>query len=124
MTRPGHPDEGVTEMRQGRIEWPGGDIEISISTSEFTSVCPTTGQPDFNTIEITYRPRQFYLESKTVKFYLWSFREFGAHCETLAKKIAEDIAAVLEPASVTVTVRQSPRGGLGIVSMFTIGGTS
>lgn len=124
MTRPGHPDEGLAEMEKGRIDWPGGDIEILISTSEFTSVCPTTGQPDFNTVEISYVPSAYYLESKTVKFYLWSFREYGAHCETLAKKIAEDINAAIEPKSVTAVIRQSPRGGLAIVSTFTIGGKS
>lgn len=119
MTRPGHPEQGVAEMQSGRVPWTGGDLEVNITTQEFTSICPTTGQPDFNTIEISYKPGKFYLESKTVKFYLWSFREFGAHCETLARRIAEDVCAAIEPESVSVTVRQSPRGGLGIVSQFT-----
>lgn len=122
MTRPSDPQDGLDEMKAGRIEWPGGDIKIEIETTEFTSVCPTTGQPDFNRIGIAYIPNRYYLESKTVKFYLWAFREFGAHCETLSKRIAEDIADAIDPAWVRVTVTQSPRGGLGIVSAFNIGG--
>lgn len=118
MTRPGEPQDGIDEMRQGRVEWSGEPIDISISTSEFTSVCPTTGQPDFNNITINYVPRDFYLESKTVKFYLWSFREYGAHCETLAKKIATDIKAAIDCVSIEVIVDQSPRGGLKIISKY------
>jgi 7-cyano-7-deazaguanine reductase len=124
MTRPGHPDEGVKEMEAGKVPWAGGDLVVNIATQEFTSVCPTTGQPDFNRIDIAYRPDAYYLESKTVKFYLWAFRDFGAHCETLAKRIAEDVAKAISPSWVQVTVTQSPRGGLGIVSTFTIGGES
>ena len=82
-------------------------------------VCPTTGQPDFNTITIKYKPVDYYLESKTVKFYLWSFRDHGAHCETLSKKIAHDIAESIDCNWVEVIVNQFPRGGLKIISKYT-----
>ena len=116
MTRPASPNEGLKEMERGRIEWTGGNLTVTVSTNEFTSVCPTTGQPDFNEIIIEYKPDRFYLESKTIKFYLWSFREHGAHCETLAQRICDDVVRAIIPISVVVTVNQSPRGGLRIVS--------
>lgn len=118
MTRPGGPVDGKVEMKEGRVSWSGGDLEVSVYTEEFTSVCPTTGQPDFNTITIIYKPKDFYLESKTIKFYLWSFREHGAHCESLSKTIAEDVFEAIEPLSVEVIVNQFPRGGLKIVSKY------
>lgn len=119
FTRPANPDDAKIEMFDGRQKWTGGNLNVKIFTEEFTSVCPTTGQPDFNTIEINYHPNEFYLESKTVKFYLWAFRDYGAHCETLAKKIAEDVFDAISPKFVEVKVNQFPRGGLKIVSSYT-----
>jgi len=118
MSRPADPADAIQEVEKGKVEWTGGDLIVSVSTQEFTSVCPTTGQPDFNTISIIYKPDRFYVESKTMKFYLWSYREYGAHCETLAKKIAEDIYLAIEPLSIEVIVNQFPRGGLKIISNF------
>jgi len=120
MTRPGGPEEGMKEMMAGRVPWKAdfGSLVVRVLTDEFTSVCPTTGQPDFNTIEIEYEPNDFYLESKTIKFYLWSFRDYGAHCETLAKKIALDVFEAINPKFVQVIVNQSPRGGLKIISKY------
>jgi 7-cyano-7-deazaguanine reductase len=119
MTRPANPEEGLKEMIDGRILWKNGDLAVTISTDEFTSVCPTTGQPDFSEITIEYVPDKFYLESKTVKFYLWSYRDHGAHCETLANMICRHIKQAIQPKSVRVKVNQSPRGGLRIVSEAT-----
>ena len=118
MTRPGDPKTALKEVKQGRQNWTGGQLAVSISTEEFTSVCPTTGQPDFNTIQITYQPKKYYLESKTIKYYLWAYREHGAHCETLAKSIAEDLHSAIDPEYVEVIVNQFPRGGLKIVSRY------
>lgn len=118
MSRPSSPEEGLEEMSLNKVKWSGGNITISIVTDEFTSVCPTTGQPDFNTIQISYKPTAYYLESKTIKFYLWSFRDHGAHCETLAKKIAEDMKQAINAEWVEVVVNQFPRGGLKIISKY------
>lgn len=118
MKRPAGPDVGVREVEAGRQQWTGGDLEVQISTEEFTSVCPTTGQPDFNNIVIRYRPDQYYIESKTIKFYLWSFRDFGAHCETLAKLIGEHLHSAIKPKSIEVIVNQFPRGGVKIISKY------
>ena len=116
MSRPENPEEGLQELINGRLTWKGGELKITLATDEFTSLCPTTGQPDFSSIEIIYEPNEFYLESKTVKFYLWSFRDQGAHCESLADKVCNDVVAAIAPRSCIVRVSQEPRGGIAIVS--------
>ena len=118
MTRPANPDDAITEVHEGKVLWSGGNLIVSFSTDEFTSVCPTTGQPDFNTIEVKYKPKKFYAESKTLKYYLWSFREHGAHCEPLSKKIAEDIKSAIDAEWVEAVVNQNPRGGIRIISRY------
>lgn len=120
MQRPGDPDDGLAELRDGMLEWQGGDIEISYETSEFTSVCPSTGQPDFSTVKIVYRPDKLYIESKHMKFYLWSFRDHGIHCEYLAERIANDICCAAAVKSVRVEVSQNARGGLSLRAVKTI----
>ena len=116
MKRPLSPEEGLKELSDGKLPWNQGEIEIEFETDEFTSVCPSTGQPDFNTISVTYIPSKYYIESKTMKFYLWSFRDFGMHCEKLAVKIAEDIKTAIGCRYVKAVVSQKPRGGLKLVS--------
>lgn len=116
MIRPDHPIEAKEEMRKGLITWAGGPISITFTTDEFTSVCPSTGQPDFNKITITYVPNKYYIESKTLKFYLWSFRDYGVHCEYLADMLCKDIKEITKAKSVKVVVEQKPRGGIGLIS--------
>jgi 7-cyano-7-deazaguanine reductase len=77
---------------------------------EFTALCPKTGQPDFGSVVIEYIPRRCCLESRAVKYYLWSYRNQGAFCETLAAQIADDVVFAIEPAEVLVEVHQSVRG--------------
>jgi 7-cyano-7-deazaguanine reductase len=120
MKRPSNPETAIKEVKKGRQKWMGGNLEVKISTKEFTSVCPTTGQPDFNYIDIIYKPNKFYIESKTIKFYLWSFRDHGAHCETLSKFIAEQLQEAIEPNYIEVIVTQFPRGGIEIISNYKI----
>jgi len=90
--------------------------EVIMTCHEFTSVCPITGQPDFGTVEIRYRPNLKCLESKSVKLYLMTFRESGTFCEALASEIAQDVMKVLQAKSVSVSVVQVPRGGIGITA--------
>lgn len=73
-----------------------------------------TGQPDFSTIVIEYEPDGRCIESKSLKLYLWTYREEGAFCEALSKEIAADIMDAAHPKYVKVTVRQAPRGGIAI----------
>ena len=117
MTRPSNPEEGLQEIKNGLLKWKGkSKVSITFTTDEFTSVCPSTGQPDFNKITITYSPAQYYIESKCLKFYLWSFRDYGIHCEYLADKLCQDIKNATDATSVEVIVEQKPRGGIGLIT--------
>lgn len=89
---------------------------VELHATEFTSICPRTGQPDYGTVRITYDPSAKCLESKALKFYLWAYRDEGVFCESLAAVIADDVVSAIEPAWVRVEVSQNPRGGIGIVA--------
>ena len=93
---------------------PAGVEKIVLDTDEVTSLCPVTGQPDWETVVIEYAPDQFCIESKSLKLYLWSFREEGVFCEALASQIAADIYAACRPFWCKVNVTQKPRGGIRI----------
>jgi 7-cyano-7-deazaguanine reductase len=85
---------------------------VKFASDELTSLCPLTGQPDFNTIEILYAPDRRCIESKSLKLYLWSFRDQGAFVETLAATIAGDVFEAAEAHWVEVTIVQHVRGGI------------
>lgn len=93
---------------------------VTFKTDEFTSLCPRTGQPDFYDVTIEYTPAGRGLESKSLKFYLWAFRDFGVFAEDLAVRIARDVAAAIEPDRVTATVWQKVRGGLALAASHTV----
>ena len=91
---------------------PAGVSWVTFESDELTSMCPITGQPDFSHVEIGYQPARRCLESKSLKMYLWSFRDQGIFCEGLASRIAADVAEATGSRRVEVTVRQSVRGGI------------
>ena len=93
---------------------PAGVEKVILESDEVTSLCPVTGQPDWETVTIEYAPDQFCIESKSLKLYFWSFREEGVFCEALAAQIANDIAAACQPLWVEVVITQKPRGGIKI----------
>jgi 7-cyano-7-deazaguanine reductase len=86
--------------------------EVRLQTDEVSSMCPVTGQPDLSTVEITYLPGRWCVESKSLKLYLWRFRDRPVFAEALAAEIAAEIADTARPAHVTVRVTQRPRGGI------------
>jgi len=86
--------------------------EISIEAPEFTSLCPITGQPDFATIKIDYSPDQLCVESKSLKLYLFSFRQEGSFHETITNNIARDLFNLLKPHWIEVQGCFTPRGGI------------
>src|SRR5881397_1154393 len=94
---------------------PERDYEISMECPEFTCVCPRTGQPDFATIRIRYVPDQLCLELKSLKLYLWSFRQEGAFHEDVINRILDDLAAACRPRSMTVVGDFNVRGGIHTV---------
>jgi 7-cyano-7-deazaguanine reductase len=95
-----------------------GVASVELVSDELTAVCPITGQPDFYTATIEYRPRGLCLESKSLKLYLSRYRDQGVFCEALAVQIRDDVAAALEvdEASVHVSLRQKARGGITITA--------
>ena len=99
---------------------PAGLSSVTFRTDEFTSLCPVTGQPDFCTVRIEYAPGALCLESKSLKLYLWTFRDRGAFTEAVACEIAQDIAEAIKPRSITVTVIQRPRGGIELEAVCSL----
>jgi len=91
---------------------PGRDYEIRFECPEFTCVCPMTGQPDFATIRITYVPDKTCVELKSLKLYLWSYRDEGAFHEAVTNRIADDLIAALDPRSIEVEGDFFVRGGI------------
>jgi 7-cyano-7-deazaguanine reductase len=87
---------------------------VRFTTDELASVCPVTGQPDLSHVVIEYQPRQHCVESKSLKLYLWSFRDRAVFAEALAAEIAGEIMATAAPETVRVTLTQRPRGGIEV----------
>ncbi len=90
---------------------------VTFTSDELTSFCPVTEQPDFNTVEIEYRPDQLCVESKSLKLYLWTFREERIFGEALAGAIAQDLFDALQPFYCRVTLIQNVRGGLQMTAV-------
>jgi 7-cyano-7-deazaguanine reductase len=91
---------------------PERDYEIHMECPEFTCVCPRTGQPDFATIRIVYVPDQICVELKSLKLYLWSYRNEGAFHEAVINKILDDLVQACRPRKMTVTGDFNVRGGI------------
>ena len=91
---------------------PGRDFTIEIVCPEFTSVCPKTGQPDFGTITFTYTPGEACVELKSLKLYLWAFRNEGHFYEDVTNLILDDLVAVMEPIRIEVVGEFNVRGGI------------
>jgi 7-cyano-7-deazaguanine reductase len=121
LPRPTGPDEAREVLKTEAFPAPAVQ-RVTLDGLEFTSICPRTGQPDFGRVEIEYRPGARCLESKAVKYYLWSFRDQGAFCETLAARIADDVVYAIAPRWVRVRVHQNVRGGIALVAEAERGG--
>jgi 7-cyano-7-deazaguanine reductase len=88
------------------------DYEISFEAPEFTCLCPMTGQPDFATIRIRYVPDATCVELKSLKLYLWSYRDEGAFHEAVTNRIADDIIRAIDPRFIEVIGDFFVRGGI------------
>ncbi len=93
---------------------PGNDYWVRFNCPEFTSLCPITGQPDFATILIDYIPNINMVESKSLKLYLFSFRNHGAFHEDCVNIIMKDLIKLMAPKYIEVTGYFTPRGGISI----------
>ena len=94
---------------------PERDYEIRFDCPEFTCLCPKTGQPDFATIRIRYVPNERCVELKSLKLYLWSYRDLGAFHEAVTNKILSDLVAATAPRRMTVEGDFWVRGGIKTV---------
>lgn len=94
---------------------PERDYQIEMECPEFTCVCPRTGQPDFATIRITYVPDQLCVELKSLKLYLWSYREQGAFHEAVVNQILDDFVRACRPRKLAVKGDFNVRGGIHTV---------
>ena len=91
---------------------PEGDYTIRMTLPEFTCLCPKTGQPDFATLELEYVPDRRCVELKSLKLYLWSFRDRGTFHEAVTNEIAATLDALLAPRFLRLSARFNVRGGI------------
>ena len=113
------PDIGILE----KVDNPHQDVDYNIrfTSPEFTSICPVTGQPDFAYIVIDYAPKEYIVESKSLKLYFTSFRNHGAFHEDCTIKIAKDLIKLLNPKWLRIGGYWYPRGGIPIDIFFESG---
>lgn len=100
-----------------------GHVTVTLECPEFTSLCPKTAQPDFANVTIMYGPGKWLVESKSLKLYLFSFRNHGEFHEECIKTIAKDLHALLDPEWVEVHGDFYPRGGIKICPVVRIADT-
>ena len=94
---------------------PGRDYTIIHTATEFTALCPKTGQPDFGTIRVSYVPDRRCVELKSLKLYLWSFRDQGTFHEAVTNRICDDLVKAIAPRWIEVTGDFAVRGGIKTV---------
>src|SRR5271169_6683050 len=88
------------------------DYTIHLEIPEFTCLCPMTGQPDFATLELEYVPDKLCVELRSLKLYIWSFRDRGTFHEAVTNEIADHIGAAIAPRFLRLTAKFNVRGGI------------
>lgn len=91
-------------------------MNVTFNCNEFTSLCPKTGQPDYGTIQIQYTPDNSCIESKSLKLYIFAFRNYQGFAEDIVRKIRDDILSACRPVWARVEGKFNVRGGIGIVA--------
>jgi 7-cyano-7-deazaguanine reductase len=109
------PDAAVLEVFDNPR--PGADWAVALICTEFTSLCPVTGQPDYGALRIEYVPAARCVESKSLKLYLMRYRNHGAFHEDCVNRVADDLFAVVAPRYLRVYGDFNPRGGIAIKPM-------
>lgn len=123
-------DRGLTLLRDGERNYPKSpdqakleafenaytdrDYWVTFECPEFTALCPITGQPDFGHITIRYIPDKRCLESKSLKLYIFSFRNHGAFHEEVVNRVLDDVVRAIDPRKAIVTGQFNPRGGIAL----------
>ncbi len=109
---PASPARAVIETFPNR--YPGKDYWVLFDCPEFSSLCPKTGQPDFGTLKIRYMPGAGCIETKSLKLYLYSFRNVGMFNEEAVNRILEDLVKACKPKKMEIEAVFNPRGGISI----------
>ena len=109
------PSRPSKRLQTFRNPSPGRDYRIHMTLPEFTCLCPMTGQPDFATLELEYVPDRLCVELKSLKLYLWAYRNEGAFHEAVTNQILDDLVATCQPRRMTVVGDFSVRGGIKTV---------
>ena len=109
-----YPDDYAPDVLETLNKHQDNDYFVKFNCPEFTSLCPITGQPDFATITISYVPDIRMVESKSLKLYLFSFRNHGDFHEDCVNIIMKDLIKLMEPKYIEVWGKFTPRGGISI----------
>lgn len=109
---PSSPEEAQLEIFDNA--YPKRDYWIEFICPEFTSICPVTGQPDFGKITIQYIPDKKCIESKSLKFFMFSFRNYGSFAEDIVNRILEKVVKTAKPRKAKVIGEFVARGGIAI----------
>lgn len=117
-----YPTQYAPEMLETFVnKHPDNEYLVTFTCPEFTSLCPKTGQPDFAKILISYIPREKMVESKSLKLYLFSFRNHGDFHEDCVNIIMKDLIALMDPRYIEVKGIFTPRGGIAILPFANYG---
>jgi 7-cyano-7-deazaguanine reductase len=106
------PSEPSTDLETFPNPAPDRDYTIRMQIPEFTCLCPKTGQPDFATLELEYVADRLCVELKSLKLYIWSFRDRGTFHEAVTNEIADHIAKATQPRFLRLTSKFNVRGGI------------
>jgi 7-cyano-7-deazaguanine reductase len=106
------PSQPTSDLETFANPRPEHDYTIRMRIPEFTCLCPKTGQPDFATLELEYVPDRACVELKSLKLYIWSFRDRGAFHEAVTNEIADHLARTLSPRFLRLRARFKVRGGI------------
>jgi len=107
---PSRPSRAIVTFPNPRR---GREYVIRHECPEYTALCPVTGQPDFGTVVVLYAPERLCIELKSLKLYLWSFRDQGHYFEQVTNQILDDLVRVCRPRWMTVIGKFNVRGGIG-----------
>jgi 7-cyano-7-deazaguanine reductase len=106
------PQTPTTELETFANPAAARDYTIRMQIPEFTCLCPRTGQPDFARLDLEYVPDRLCVELKSLKLYIWSFRDRGAYHEAVTNEIADHLQATLQSRFLRLTARFNVRGGI------------
>jgi 7-cyano-7-deazaguanine reductase len=106
------PSQPSTRLETFANPAPERDYTIRMRIPEFSCLCPKTGQPDFATLQLEYVPDRVCVELKSLKLYIWSFRDRGAFHEAVTNEIAAQLVSTMEPRFLRLTAEFNVRGGI------------